>query len=86
MMEADLLVVLPRFVCVKRNTKQSNHMRIGHMWALLIMLMGISACGLAPNATIPLGEPALLTEQIPNPRAFGDPNAPVKISEFTDFQ
>jgi len=62
-------------------------MRIRHMWALLIILVGMSACGLAPNATIPLGEPVvLLSEQVPNPRAFGDPNAPVKISEFTDFQ
>lgn len=57
------------------------------MWALLIILMGISACGLAPNATVPLGESVdLLSAQVPNPRAFGDPNAPVKISEFTDFQ
>ena len=71
---------------MKRNTKQSNHMHIRHVWALLFTLFWVAACGLAPNATVPLGEPALLSGQVPNPRAFGDPNAPVKISEFTDFQ
>ena len=51
------------------------------------LLLLSSACGLAPNATAPLSDTVtLLSEQVPNPRAFGDPNAPVKITEFSDFQ
>ena len=57
------------------------------MFAMTTLLLLSSACGLAPNASAPLSDTVtLLSDQVPNPRAFGDPNAPVKITEFSDFQ
>lgn len=55
--------------------------------AVLMLFGWLNACGLAPGATAPVGDAdVLLSTRVPNPRAFGDPNAPVKISEFSDFQ
>ncbi|MFM2033012.1 MAG: hypothetical protein RLZZ297_1777 [Chloroflexota bacterium] len=51
--------------------------------------MVLAACGVAPTAA-PVAsdtEPAtLLSERVPNPRAFGDPKAPIVMREFSDYQ
>lgn len=62
-------------------------MRLWQVCISLFVLGWISACGLAPGASDPVSDSrVLLSARVPNPRAFGDPNAPVKITEFSDFQ
>lgn len=50
------------------------------------LLIGLTACTLVPSTDSAPADTALLTNQTPNPRGLGDPNAPVKISEYTDYQ
>lgn len=53
------------------------------------ILLALSSCGLSPAATQPVdpsGPVTLLSERSPNPRAFGDPKAPIVMREFSDYQ
>lgn len=48
-----------------------------------------ASCGLAPATAEPVsqtGPVTLLSERSPNPRAFGDPKAPIVMREFSDYQ
>lgn len=58
------------------------------LWCIGISFVTAS-CGLTPTATQPVdlnGTVSLLSERSPNPRAFGDPKAPIVMREFSDFQ
>jgi hypothetical protein len=60
-------------------------------WLLLPFLVLISACAAAPVATptpdtAPAVQPAVAERAIANPRALGDPNAPLKIVYYGDYQ
>lgn len=50
------------------------------------LLFSIVGCALAPNAAAVPDDAMLLSNQTPNPRGMGDPNAPVKMHEYTDYQ
>jgi hypothetical protein len=53
------------------------------------ILLALSSCGLSPAAAPPAdatGPVTLLSERSPNPRAFGDPKAPIVMREFSDYQ
>ncbi len=50
------------------------------------LLFGLASCGLSPQASTISSDAVLLSNQTPNPRGMGDPNAPVKMSEYTDYQ
>jgi hypothetical protein len=55
----------------------------------MAVLLTLTACGLAPSTpvtTAPSDPGTLLSERVPNPRAFGDPNAPIVMREFSDYQ
>ncbi|RLT30187.1 MAG: hypothetical protein DWI54_06795 [Chloroflexi bacterium] len=56
---------------------------------LIACAIALAGCGLAPAAA-PAVDPAspagLLSERSPNPRAFGDPKAPIVMREFSDYQ
>jgi protein-disulfide isomerase len=51
-----------------------------------ILFVNITGCSLTPQANVAPTDAQLLSNQTPNPRGIGDPNAPVKISEYTDYQ
>jgi protein-disulfide isomerase len=51
-----------------------------------IVFVSITGCSLTPQANMVSTDAQLLSNQTPNPRGLGDPNAPVKISEYTDYQ
>jgi hypothetical protein len=50
------------------------------------LLVSLTACTLVPSTNSVPADTTLLTNQTPNPRGLGDPNAPVKIQEYTDYQ
>lgn len=56
---------------------------------LVVCAIAVAGCGLSP-ATVPAVHPSgpvtLLSERSPNPRAFGDPKAPIVMREFSDYQ
>lgn len=56
---------------------------------LIVCAIVVAGCGLSPVAA-PVVDPAspvtLLSERSPNPRAFGDPKAPIVMREFSDYQ
>ncbi len=56
---------------------------------LVACVIALVGCGLSP-ATVPAGDTSgpvtLLSERSPNPRAFGDPKAPIVMREFSDYQ
>ena len=64
-----------------------------HAWWLLGLLV-MASCGLAPStssvsttsSSTDSAANGLLNTQGANPRALGDPNAPVKMYEFSDYQ
>jgi protein-disulfide isomerase len=49
-------------------------------------LVSITGCSITPQSSSVTTDAQLLSDQTPNPRGIGDPNAPVKISEYTDYQ
>jgi protein-disulfide isomerase len=51
-----------------------------------ITFVSITGCSLTPASQAVPADAPLLSNQTPNPRGLGDPNAPVKISEYTDYQ
>jgi protein-disulfide isomerase len=51
-----------------------------------IVFVSITGCSLTPQSSTVPTDAQLLSDQTPNPRGIGDPNAPVKISEYTDYQ
>ena len=68
---------------------------IGRCWAgLLLGLLLLVACGreAPPRAAAPTGTPAEPTADtsggapVDTRRALGDPNAPITIIEYSDFQ
>ncbi len=51
--------------------------------------IALAGCGVAPATGQPVdttGPVTLLSERTPNPRAFGDPKAPIVMREFSDYQ
>jgi protein-disulfide isomerase len=51
-----------------------------------IVFVSITGCSMTPASQAVSTDAVLLSNQTPNPRGLGDPNAPVKISEYTDYQ
>lgn len=51
-----------------------------------IVFVSITGCSITPQSGSVNTDAQLLSDQTPNPRGIGDPNAPVKISEYTDYQ
>ncbi|MEY3990063.1 MAG: hypothetical protein RI985_1144 [Chloroflexota bacterium] len=51
-----------------------------------IVFVSITGCSLTPTSQAVPADAQLLSNQTPNPRGLGDPNAPVKMSEYTDYQ
>lgn len=51
-----------------------------------IIFVSITGCSMTPQSDSVPADAQLLSAQSPNPRGLGDPNAPVKISEYTDYQ
>jgi hypothetical protein len=58
-------------------------------WLLLPLVLILGACGSAPADNAPTVAPAVAAQAeavSPNPRALGDPNAPLKIVYYGDYQ
>jgi hypothetical protein len=58
-------------------------------FVLVACAIALAGCGLSPAAVPavdPSGPVTLLSERSPNPRAFGDPKAPIVMREFSDYQ
>ena len=51
-----------------------------------LLALSVTSCSLLPQSNTVSEDAQLLTNQVPSPRGLGDPNAPVKISEYTDYQ
>lgn len=51
-----------------------------------VIFVSITGCSMTPQSDSVPADAQLLSTQSPNPRGLGDPNAPVKISEYTDYQ
>ncbi len=64
-----------------------------HAWWLLGMLV-VAGCSLAPTTSsaptvadaTDASAAGMLDQSGTNPRALGDPNAPIKMYEFSDYQ
>lgn len=51
-----------------------------------LLVFTMASCTISPQNNAVSSDAPLLSDQTPNPRGIGDPNAPVKISEYTDYQ
>jgi hypothetical protein len=54
-----------------------------HRFGMLVALWLMVACGLVPSGSAP-ANPPITTGMIS--RSMGDPNAPIKMQEFSDYQ
>lgn len=61
---------------------------LARLWWLCALIV-LASCGLAPadtTTTAPRSTTGLLAQTNGNPRALGDPSAPIKMYEFSDYQ
>jgi protein-disulfide isomerase len=54
------------------------------LWLLPLLLLALSSC--APETSAQITPPAFERPAAPDPRAMGDPNAPIVLVEYSDFQ